>query len=398
MRAAMGPNGWSRPPLWLASAATAAGTADLFGVMRWLEHFRTAPNQEDIRIWIVAARIGLQSGWSRIYDLELERTVSGNPGPIDSHQQFLAFPETAWLMIPLAGAPVSMGFLVWTLISVAAFVGAGWLVIPGSRFARLTVLLVSLALWPVHYQFWLGQWVALAAALLAVCWWLLQRGRWTAAGVLLALAFLAKPQDLYLLPLALLVSGRWRPVAIFAVTTAVFAAVSAATIGPSGVAAWIHDLALARADVLNAPLTYFYIFGATPATVAVEFALGAAALATAWITRDRLDIVFALGVVGTTAFASYLHEYDVAILVVPAWVILGSAPTWAQRTWLLAGVVAAQFIAIGLPLPMLLWEPVWIGLLGVEPRLQRLALARGDRRPSAGDSGRIAELAGNVGR
>ena len=38
-----------------------------------------------------------------------------------------------------------------------------------------------------------------------------------------------------------------------------------------------------------------------------------------------------------------------------------------QRVWLLAGIAAAQFLAIGLPVPMLLWEAGWIGMLGIEP-------------------------------
>jgi hypothetical protein len=32
-------------------------------------------------------------------------------------------------------------------------------------------------------------------------------------------------------------------------------------------------------------------------------------------------------------------------------------------------MAAAQFIAIGLPVPMLLWEAGWIGMLGIEPWL-----------------------------
>jgi uncharacterized protein (TIGR03382 family) len=120
-------------------------------------------------------------------------------------------------------------------------------------------------------------------------------------------------------------------------------------------------------------MTYSYLFG-QPAAAGVEIALAFAALSLAWLRRDRLDLVFALGLVGTTASATYLHEDDVAILVLAAWIVLRAQPSLVQRVWLLVGIAAAQFIAIGLPLPMLLWEPLWIALLGLEPRLSQLKM------------------------
>jgi hypothetical protein len=122
-------------------------------------------------------------------------------------------------------------------------------------------------------------------------------------------------------------------------------------------------------------MTYAFIFGRTPLATGVEAVLGLGALALAWYRRDRLDLVFALGLVGTTASATYLHEDDMAILVLAAWIVLRGQPSVPQRVWLVAGIAAAQFIAIGMPIPMLLWEPVWIALLGLEPRLRRMRAA-----------------------
>jgi hypothetical protein len=77
--------------------------------------------------------------------------------------------------------------------------------------------------------------------------------------------------------------------------------------------------------------------------------------------------------------------------VLAAWIVLRAAPTVRQRVWLLAGIAAAQFLAVGLPIPILLWQPVWIALLGLEPRLKRLEsrhatrdLASPDAAASAG--------------
>jgi Glycosyltransferase family 87 len=190
----------------------------------------------------------------------------------------------------------------------------------------------------------------------------------------LALPFFFKPQDVLLVPVVLLVSGRWRTVAVFAATAAILAALSAVSLGPAGIATWLNDLGLASADPHTGPMTYSSLFGRTPLATGVEVGLGLLAVALAWFRRDRLDLVFALGLVGTTASATYLHEDDPTMLVLGAWILLRLQPSVTQRAWLIAGIAAAQFIAVGQPIPMLLWEAVWIALLGLEPRLKRLEL------------------------
>jgi hypothetical protein len=382
------PAAW--PPLWLAASATAAAIAVAFGVVRWVDHFFSDPNAEDFRLYLVAARIGITNGWSHIYDFDLQKAASAGIGPIDSVHLFVNPPPAAWIETPLAWLPIPTGYLVWTLINLAAFVAACWLVCAGRRWVRVTVLLVSLALWPVHYQFWLGQYVVATLALLALSWWLLEHDRWGPAGVVLALTFCLKPQDVLLVPVALLVSGRWKPVAMCALAGAGLAALSAASLGSAGLASWLHDIALIRTDPQSATVTYSFIFGkqASLAT-GVELILGLAAIGLAWYRRERLDLVFALGIVGTTASATHLHEDDIAMLALAAWIVLRARPSMSQRVWLLAGIVAAQFLAIGLPIPILLWQPVWIALLGLEPRLKRLEGRRaardlaGSRSPNA---------------
>jgi len=367
------------PPLWLAASAMAAGIVVAFGVVRWVGHFLSDPNAEDFRLQLVAARIGITHGWSHIYDFDLQRAASAGIGPIDSVHLFVNPPPTAWIGVPLAGLPVSTGYLIWTLVNLAAFVAACWLVAPGPRLVRVTVLLVSLAVWPVHYQFWLGQWVAATLALLAVSWWLLEHDHWGPAGVVLALSFFLKPQDALLVPVVLLVSGRWKPVAVCALAGASVAALSAASLGSAGLSSWLHDIALVRTDPQSATMTYSFVFKQASLATGVEVILGLAAIGLAWYRRERLDLVFALGIVGTTSSATHLHEDDIAMLVLAAWIVLRARPSLTQRAWLLAGIGAAQFIAIGLPIPMLLWQPVWIVLLGLEPRLQRLEGRRAAR-------------------
>jgi hypothetical protein len=354
------------PPVWLSASALTAGITVIFGIQRWFEHFTSDPSAQDIRVWVIAARIGLTHGWSHIYDLDLERAAS-----IDLAHIFLAPPPSAWAVIPLTLMSTPQAYVVWTALNLAAFVAVGWLVCPGSRFTKATLILVGLALWPVHYQFWLGQWVVETLVLLGLAWWLLDRERWIAGGTVLALAMCAKPQDAWLVPVALLVSGRWRPIIGFGAAGAILGGVSLLSLGSYGVNAWVHSIELARANPATGPLTYSSLFGHTSVTAVVEIAFGLAAIGLAWYRRDRLDLVFALGIAGTIGSASYLHEDDITMLLLAAWIILRAQPSVQMKLWMLIGIAAAQFIAIGMAIPMLLWEPGFLLLLALEPRQRR---------------------------
>lgn len=375
------------PPLWLSAAAVTAAITVAFGVMLWVDHFVSAPYEEDFRLTYVAAEIGLTRGWSHIYDLDLQRQLSAGFSPrggeINSARNFVTPPPLAWLVAPFTLLPIPTGYLIWTLGSLVALIAAWWLVCPGKGLARVTLLLTSLALYPVYYTFWLGQTGVVSLASLGLTWWLLKRGRWAPAGAVMAFALFLKPQLLLLLPVALLVSGRWRPVFYCALVGAILAAISLASLGSHGIAAYADDVAYTYTNPIHRAMTYAYLFGRGPVATGVEVAAGLVALTLAWYRRDRMDLVFALGIVGSTASAFYLHTYDPVVLVLPAWVVLGSGVSVPQRVWLLLGIAAAQFIAfglpipmpaarfvaIGLPIPMLLWEAGWIGMLGIEPWL-----------------------------
>ncbi|HSS94905.1 MAG TPA: glycosyltransferase family 87 protein [Candidatus Dormibacteraeota bacterium] len=388
-----GSSGHQLPPLWLSCAALTAAITAGFGIQRWIDHFVNAPYAEDFRLGYVAAEIGLSRGWSHIYDLDLQRQLAAGFGPvavITPDHNNVTPPILAWLMAPLTLFPLQTGYLIWTLVSLAALVAAWWLVCPGKGLARVTLLLIAIALYPMHYTFWLGQSGTLSIAGLALTWWFLMRERWGAAGAVLAVTMFLKPQVLLLLPVALLITGRWKPVLCCALVGAVLAVITVVSLGLYGIDAWSRSIAYTAPSPIHTAVTFAYLFGRGPVATAVEVALAAIALALAWYRRDRLDLVFALGIVGTTASAFYFHEYEPAVLILPAWIVLGSRPSVPQRVWLLLGIAAAQFIALGLPIPMLVWEAGWIGWLGLEPWLARRELPLRAAAPQllGADSGR----------
>jgi hypothetical protein len=343
-----------------------------FGIARWVNHFVTNPYEEDFRLNYVAAEIGLTHGWSHIYDLDLERQLTATFAPawvvIDSYHNYVTPPPLAWLVAPFTLLPLQAGFLVWTLLSLAALTAAWWLVCPGKGLARVTLLLTALALWPMHYMFWLGQTTALSIALLALVWWFLERERWAPAGAVMALALFIKPQLLLLLPVALLVSGRWRPALYCALASGILGAISLISLGQHGLDSYLSSVNFTKGNPIHSVLTFAW-FGRGPVATGIEVAAGLTALGLARYRRDRMDLVFALGIVGSTASAFYLHEYDAAAFVLPAWIVLRSRPSVPQQAWLLIGIAAAQLIAIGMFRPMVLWEAGWIGVLGLEPWL-----------------------------
>ena len=361
------------PPLWLSAAATVAAITAADGIVRRIGHFVAEPYDHDFRLNYVAAKIGLTYGWSHIYDRDLEQRVMAQLTPyangVDTMHNYVTPPLLAWLHVPFTVLPMPAAFVVWVVFTTALLIATWWLVCPGTGLGRVTLLLIAFALWPLYYAFLIGQTVTLTIACLAVFWWFLQRERWAPAGAALAVAFFIKPQLVLLLPAALLVSGRWRPVLYFALSGAALAVISLGLLGQRGISDYVSSVSYTSTNVFHGILTFAW-FGRGVVATTIEVALGVVALGLAWYRRGRLDLVFALGIVGSTASAFYLHEYDVPVFLLPAWILLRSHLSVPQRAWLVLGIVCAQLIGIGIIRPILLWEAGWIVLLGLEPWLE----------------------------
>src|SRR5437588_11757130 len=131
------------PPIWLSATALTAAITVAFGVMRWVDHFMSAPDAEDFRLHLVAARVGMQYGWSHIYDLELMKAASAGLGSVgslvDTNHVFMSPPPAAWMVAPIAGLPLPAAYLLWTLIGVAAFIAARCAGEPGAPLYPVTV-------------------------------------------------------------------------------------------------------------------------------------------------------------------------------------------------------------------------------------------------------------------
>jgi hypothetical protein len=164
----------------------------VFGVARLARVFLDDAAGNDFRVFYAAAKVGLGRGWSHLYDADLLRAASsGFPlrdRVYDSAHYYVNPPLLAWIVAPLTALSEPAAFVLWTVLGLAAF-GVAWAVAcPFSGLARITLLLLGLALWSVHESLRFGQPTLLTMALIALAWQQTGRDRPIAAGALLALA------------------------------------------------------------------------------------------------------------------------------------------------------------------------------------------------------------------
>ena len=323
----------------------------------------------------MAARIGLEHGWSHIYSLPLQHQVFSDlrpHAPWHSGGWFLATPPYAWLVAPMVplGANAAVGL--WMAVASLSLVGAWWIAAPGAGWTRVLWLLGALAWYPVLYALSLVQPDFLVALLAAASWKLADRGRPYLAGVVLGLTAI-KPQLVLLLPLVLLTSGRWRIAATWIAVAGTLGLLSAISLGPEGLREYRSILDQAQQIPNNRYFTPAYVLGAgAPGYVFSAVVIVLAAVA-GYLNRHATDArVYALGLVATTIGATYWHLQDFTVLVLAAWLFWRERPPAWQRWWLLAVVVGAEF-AWGLtPLPVLVGVAVWFAYLVPPPRVQRV--------------------------
>jgi Glycosyltransferase family 87 len=362
-------SGSTRPPLWLGAAAVAAGTGALYDIGRWLVTFITYPVHEDVRIWYVVSEAGLRYGWWTIYDVDRLRALStvfpAGQTNIDSSTAYVSSPLLAWFFAPFTAVPEPVAYALWTVLSVVALMWAWHISAPYAGIPKVALLLLAVALWPVMDAFYRGQPVIFLLALVAGAWWLSERDQQLTAGVALAVATALKPQVVILVPLALLVSGRYRFFLSWAATCALLAVAFIASLGTSGLLGWWHAVQLVETNAEHAYFTLAYLFGFGPLTYTLLALQGAAALAIAWRRRRDLEVVFAAGLLGSLAISIHLHLYDYSNLVLAAWLVLRTSPPLWHRVYLLVGILTMQALALGLPAPQLVWDACWLVILVV---------------------------------
>lgn len=344
-------------------------------------HYKLA--QPDFYVYYLAAQLGRAYGWGAIYDpavfLPPVTAAVGKPLP------YLNPPELAWLVTPLSFLPYSLAAWIWTGMLAAAFVLVWYLVAPGRRLMRLIHGVGAAVLLPVFVGLLFGQVSLVVVAAVALSWWLLSRGRPWLAGVVLS-ALILKPQMAFLVPLSLLLAGYGRVflawlaagvplaiVALLATGTAVFHHISQSLHLVSGVPGPIQSSLLRQ---LPLPL----------AIIGIAVVLGLSVLI---IWRGRgggPSIPIAVGLLSSMLVTPYVNFYDLAALVLAAWLILRvNPPRWQQVVTV--GMYVPLYGAPIWPLVTLVWLCGWLVSLAV---LSMREARRVNRAPRESDPFRVA--------
>lgn len=351
-----------RPVAWplLPAAAFAA-----VWLVRWVRALAFGPQGDDFRDFYVATRLGLEQGWARVYELSAQHAAAERMHLAQGWMPFFNPPPAAWLLSPFTLLPYRGAYAAWTVLLLAALVAVWAVLAPRSDpWTRAAHGAAALALFPVGFNLVLGQFtpiVALGIALSAAC---MQRNRPWLAGFALVLIDV-KPQIAFLVPVAVLASGAWRPFVGWAVPTAALALISVLALGQTGSMAYAD--ALLHASALDQPslrLDALLPLGG-PARYVLPAAAAVTALAIARRLRHDRRAVYAAGLVGSLLATPHLNAQDLTILVVAAWILWPARRAVTGPAWVTAGWLSVQ-ASIGFGIPAVMFEAAVLGRLAVD--------------------------------
>jgi hypothetical protein len=346
----------------------------------------------DFHTYEAAARVGVQDGWSHIYNQSLVAAEQKDLVPGQVAQPFLSPPPTAWLAALLVPLPYWPSYYLWAGFT---FVALALALLWSSRergLLRWVTAAAVLAPWWVLHAVHLGQVVPLVAAGVVLAWRLVRERRDVAAGLTLALLFL-KPNTALLVPLALLVAGRYRLFAAVAAAGAAIAVIALATIGTTGISAYLSQLTGTLPSGADS-LTLERALGvAGPIAFGLRGLIVVVSLVAAFRLRRSPGLVIAAGTLGSLLVAPYLHGSDLCLFGAAAWLVWEERPSLAWRLPIAAvWLVASPFVFLSSVGPNLdRWPLIELALLAAlvleawRPGRSRAAALTGEaelRRPA----------------
>ncbi len=345
--------------LGIASGAVTAVLFAAFDLYQWAQAYAGDRFHNDFTFYYVAARIGLAHGWPQIYDLGLQQAeldAIGSSIKIAQLARYISPPPVAWSALPLTALPFPIAYWIWSGLLVGALALTWRLAAPGRGRVRLIHLAAAIGWLPVIYALQLGQPGLFVALGVAASYALLLSNRPFWAGFVLVVLAL-KPQLAFLVPLALLLSGRTRAFWGSAVSLGLIAVVSAIALGPGGISTFEARLSFASSLPVNQELTIAPLIGNLAVTRTMQVVIAAWSLALAYRLRKRgPEWVLMPALVGGQLASPYLHLDDLVMLGLAGWLFLRTAPPAAGGALVLALVVAAEGIPIWGPLPLVVGE------------------------------------------
>jgi hypothetical protein len=350
-------------------------------LLLWIRVFLDHPLDQDFTLWYAAARIGLDDGWAHLYDLDRQQLLIRqlqHIQVISPLSVYISPPPLAWLAVPFTLLPPVPAYLLWTGLSIAAL-WAGWRLSAPAVERRWLYALPLMAWFPVFAGLVLGQPVAFVIFAIALAVWLAGRGRAFAGGLVLSVALL-KPQLALLVGPALLVGGELGLGLGWLTGSAILVALSIGLVGIPGLERGLELVRGVQVYPYNSYLTLGYLVdplvrsgylspttrlaGLNPLTLGLQAAVALATLAIAYHHRGHGPrALVPIGLIGSILVAPHLHQDDLAVLVLAAWLLAGSNQGRLLRLWPLVVLAAGEAPQLITPVPLLLSLLVWLLLL-----------------------------------
>ncbi len=354
--------------LGMAAGSVTAVLFAAFDLYQWALAYAGDKFHNDFTFYYAAARIGLAHGWPSIYDLSLQQAeldAIGSGIKIAELARYISPPPVAWSALPLTPLPYPIAYWTWSALLVIALALTWRLAAPGRRAWRLAHFAAAIGWLPVIYGLQLGQPGLFVALGVAACYALLQDGRPFWSGIALG-ALALKPQLAFLVPAALLLSGRTRAFWGSVVALGLLAGASAITLGPSGIAAYEARLNFATGVPVNRELTLAPLIGSLAVTRVIQGTIGLWALFLAYRLRRRgHEWVLIPALVGGLLASPYLHLDDLVMLGLAGWLYLRTSPSAWTWVFMLGVVITAEGMPIWGPLPLIAGELGALALLSV---------------------------------
>jgi hypothetical protein len=325
---------------------------------------RHEPLGIDYHTYKAAAVIGLEEGWSEIYDQAAVAVAQIQLDPGEVAQPFLSPPTVAWLVTPLVPLPYSFSYYAWALLTLVAYVAAIAWSTASRGLDRWILVAAAFSPWWVLEAFRVGQVVPLVAVGMAISWRLLRENRNVAAGVAMSLLLL-KPNTAFLVPFAVLAAGRVRAFAALTAVGAVLVVVALLAVGGDGAFDYWSQLTGSLPTGADA-LTLERALGLRgPAITVMRILIIVAVVIAAFRLRRSPGLVLVAGILGSLIAVPYLHASDFCLLAVAAVIVWDERPTLAWRVplvvgWLLTGPYVGL---VGFGLPLQRWPLVELAFL-----------------------------------
>lgn len=318
---------WWQAALGLAALGAGEVLAQALRGWRYAQH-------SDFVAFQTAGRV-LNAGSRRIYSEPAEAAAQvGILGHALTNglDHYVNPPLGAWLLRPIAALSLGQAAAIFLAVSLAAMPVSGLLLgrllpdgLPRGRRVMLATVAVTIA--PGVGALTYIQWDPLLLLAVAGALVVGRRDDRFAGGLLLSVLLL-KPQTVWLVVPALLITRRWRTLGGFCAGAAVWAATTVAIVGTGGVADWVRSITGTSAGdawkTVGVPGLVVQATGHSGLAMPAGVICAVVAIALLWRLRDRLRADTGLTVAVGLAFSLLAtpHDFSADLMLLAPLVVL----------------------------------------------------------------------------